>query len=108
MSNIWDYMKPAEAKPVPQDVGLRDGQLAITWNDAKQTATPARRLRQQCPCAACVDEMTNKRTLDPESVPQDVAIREVRPVGNYAVQLAFSDGHDTGIFPWPLLRELGG
>lgn len=108
MGSIWDYMKPAESKPEPSEIALRGNALAVSWNDGKQSTTPARTLRQQCPCAACVDEMTHKRTLDPASVPADIRLLEVRPTGNYAVQLAFSDGHETGLYTWPLLRELGG
>lgn len=38
---------------------------------------------------------------------EDVDIRKVEPVGNYAVRLIFDDGHDSGIYTWPVLRELG-
>jgi DUF971 family protein len=38
---------------------------------------------------------------------KDVAITAVDPVGNYAVRLTFDDGHDTGLFSWAYLRELG-
>jgi DUF971 family protein len=53
-----------------------------------------------------VDEWTNARTLDPESVPESLTIREVAPVGNYALRLVFSDQHQTGIYPWKVLREV--
>ena len=105
--SIWDYMKPAVAKAQPTDVALQgERTLSVTWSDGASTPLAARLLRQQCPCAACVDEWTNKRTLAPESVPPDIALREVRQVGNYAAQLAFSDGHQSGIYTWELLREL--
>ena len=38
---------------------------------------------------------------------KDVGIREIEPVGSYAVKLAFTDGHDTGIYSWEYLHELG-
>ena len=38
---------------------------------------------------------------------RDVAISRIEPVGNYAVRIVFDDFHDTGIFTWPYLRELG-
>jgi len=38
---------------------------------------------------------------------RDVKITRIDPVGNYAVKLVFSDGHDTGIFSWSYLRKLG-
>jgi DUF971 family protein len=106
--SIWDYMKPAATAPEAVNVELTpDQRLVVTWSDGAAMAVPARTLRQQCPCAACVDEWTHQRTLAPDSVPADVRVREVKPVGNYAVQLDFSDGHATGIFTWVLLRELG-
>jgi ATP-binding protein involved in chromosome partitioning len=37
---------------------------------------------------------------------RNVKIRELRPVGNYAVRVVFDDGHDTGLFTWPYLAEL--
>ena len=66
----------------------------------------ARTLRQQCPCAACVDEWTHQRTLDPAMVGPEVSLVEVLPAGNYALHVRFSDGHTTGIFNWKTLREL--
>jgi DUF971 family protein len=105
--SIWEYMKPAQAGPEPTRLELVGNVLAVGWSDGGAAELPARLLRQQCPCAACVDEWSHKRTLAPESVPAEIGIREVRPVGNYAAQLAFSDGHETGIFTWKLLRELG-
>ena len=105
--SIWDYMKPATPAISASDVAL-DGErtLVVTFSDGAKTPLAARLLRQQCPCAACVDEWTHQRTLKPETVPADISIRELRPVGNYAVQLAFSDGHATGIYTWVFLREL--
>jgi DUF971 family protein len=38
---------------------------------------------------------------------QDVNITAIEPVGNYAVKLTFDDGHDTGLFSWTFLREMG-
>lgn len=108
MGSIWDYMKPAAAAPEAVHVELTpDQRLVVGWSDGASMAIAARTLRQQCPCAACVDEWTHKRTLAPESVPADVRLREVKPVGNYALQLSFSDGHETGLYTWSLLRELG-
>lgn len=80
--------------------------LSLVWEDGVKTGTTAQVLRQQCPCAGCVDEWTNKRTLDPARVAADVRITQLQPVGNYALTFVFSDGHGTGIYPWKLLREL--
>jgi DUF971 family protein len=106
--SIWDYMKPAAAKVEPQDIALRaDGGIDLRWSDGRSDALAPRHLRLGCPCAACVDEWTHKPTLDPNSVPESVRVREALPVGNYALQLRFTDGHETGIYTWELLRQLG-
>ncbi len=62
-------------------------------------------LRGLCPCAACVNELTGRRMHDPKSVPSDLETRDVNLVGHYAITIAFSDGHSTGIFPFAFLRE---
>ena len=105
--SIWDYMHRAAKAPAPQSIDRApDGSLAILWDDGQTTVATARALRLGCPCARCVDEMTGQRTLDPATVPEDVAIAETTLVGNYAVRVAFSDSHDTGLFNWTLLRTL--
>ena len=107
--SFWDKLKPAAAAPptaLHMDVTSDGRVLRLHWEDGKRTASTARTLRLACPCAACVDEWTSARTLDPATVPETLTIREVNPVGNYALRLVFSDQHATGIFPWPVLREV--
>nr|WP_153867872.1 MULTISPECIES: DUF971 domain-containing protein [Myxococcaceae] len=106
--SFWDRIKPAARPPTATDVKLSpDGRtLTLGWDDGFTTHASAQHLRQQCPCAECVDEWTNKRTLDPSRVPADLAITQVQPVGNYALAFAFGDGHSTGIYHWTHLREL--
>ena len=65
-----------------------------------------RALRLACACAQCVDEWSGEGRLDPQSVPEDVHPVSVRPVGRYAIQIDWSDGHDTGIYPFQRLRAL--
>jgi DUF971 family protein len=79
--------------------------LLIDWADGHRTTYTAAELRRICPCASCVHEMTGVRLLDPSAVPDDLSHRDVRLVGNYALTLEFSDGHQTGIFSFPYLRE---
>lgn len=106
--SFWDRIKPAPKPVTATDVQLAPDAsgLSLTWDDGARTSATAQVLRQQCPCAACVDEWTNKRTLDPNRVPADIRIQTLQPVGNYALTLAFSDGHGTGIYPWRLLRDI--
>ncbi|HVE84621.1 MAG TPA: DUF971 domain-containing protein [Myxococcales bacterium] len=107
--SFWDHIKPAARPPQATAVDLSPDQkvLALAWDDGQRTQVTARALRQNCPCAECVDEWTRQRTLDPAKVPEDTRILDVRPVGNYALAFQFSDAHQTGIFNWSLLRELG-
>eukprot|EP00741_Cyanophora_paradoxa_P004288 tig00000792_g4162.t1 len=60
-------------------------------------------VRRKCRCAACVDEFTGAQILQPESVPETIKPVSISPVGNYAVSIAWSDGHPS-LFPF---RALG-
>ncbi|MGO8969570.1 MAG: DUF971 domain-containing protein [Myxococcaceae bacterium] len=106
--SFWDHIKPTALPPAAAhlEVSGEGKVLRLTWDDGVRTAVAARTLRQQCPCAACVDEWTHQRTLEPEAVSAEVTLREVRPAGNYALHVHFTDGHSTGIFNWKTLREL--
>ena len=99
-----------EARPVSLK---REGDgLKIEWSDGVTTVVPWRTLRSNCPCASCIDERVKPpdpfRVLTPQEAtagaPQPVAMR---PVGHYAYQITWNDGHDTGIYPLERLRELG-
>ena len=80
--------------------------LAIGWADGVESLIDVRALRLACGCANCVDEWSGTPLLEPDSVPADVAPRDVQSVGRYAIQIAWSDGHDTGIYPFERLRGL--
>lgn len=79
--------------------------LVIEWADGARTEYATARLRGLCPCARCVDEVTGVRVHDPSSVSDGLTHRAVELVGNYALAIAFADGHDTGIFPFRYLRD---
>jgi DUF971 family protein len=79
--------------------------LRITWGDGEHDL-PFVYLRQQCECAHCVNEWTGERILDPRSVPADISIEKMDLVGNYAVRVVWSDGHNSGLYTWSRLREL--
>ncbi len=92
----------------PAHVGpTADGRaLGIRWQDGHSSVYEPRFLRLNCPCAGCVDEMTGQRTLIPEMVPDGVYPTAIHPVGRYALQFIWSDGHDTGFFSFDYLRRL--
>jgi len=82
------------------------GALVLRWADGAEQRLGPRDLRLACRCAQCRDEMSGAPLLDPASVPLALALTRVWSVGNYALGLAFSDGHDTGIYTFKALRGL--
>ena len=92
---------------------LSGDRLLIEWNDGQRHEITFGELRSGCPCATCRE----KRAAPPEPAgllpvlsqaeARPLAILGMRPVGNYAYSIAFSDGHDTGIYTLEFLRELG-
>jgi DUF971 family protein len=90
-----------------------EGQLVIDWNDGQRRTYQVGALRGACPCATCRE----KRSQPPAPMPllpvlsaaeaRPLKLLGMKPVGNYAYAIEFSDGHDTGIFTFELLRELG-
>lgn len=91
------------------------GALVITWSDDCRTRTTAAELRKSCPCATCREKKSDGGSeSNPMMLPvislqeaQPLTINSMRPVGNYAYNIAFSDGHDSGIFTFDFLRALG-
>jgi len=81
-------------------------QLAITWSDQRTSRFGFYQLRIACQCAGCVDENTGKRILDPARIPLDIAIQDLALVGNYALRITWSDGHNTGLYTWNFLLTL--
>lgn len=81
--------------------------ITLTWEDTGETATVSNAaLRRACACALCIDEMTRAPLLDPASIPMDIHAEKVGIIGNYAVTVDWSDGHNTGFFPYSTIREL--
>jgi DUF971 family protein len=81
-------------------------ELAIRWSDGRESVYAVRELRLACGCARCIDEWTGEGRLDPSAVPEDVHPLRIERVGRYALQIEWSDGHSTGIYPFQRLREL--
>jgi prepilin-type processing-associated H-X9-DG protein len=77
--------------------------LDLTMVDGETIRLPAARLRAACKCAHCI-----RARIDgafPASF-DGIAITVVAPIGDYAINIAFSDGHARGIYPWQLLQGL--
>ncbi|HEX5106597.1 MAG TPA: DUF971 domain-containing protein [Pirellulaceae bacterium] len=99
--------------PVPINLALTDdSRLLIEWSDGARRKYGFRALRDACPCATCREKQSAPK--DPLVLPTlgagelaPLKVTGMTPVGNYAYSIAFSDGHNTGIYPLTLLRELG-
>lgn len=92
----------------PQNIRVHRDQriLELVWAPDDISQIPFRAVRQNCPCAVCVDEFTGKQLLDPDSVPEDISLLDVSLSGNYAMKFRWSDTHDSGLFTWDHLRRI--
>jgi DUF971 family protein len=99
---------------------LDNNRLLIEWDDGQRREYTPKELRDRCPCATCREQRTEKAAAPAAGKPslgmlpvlsaaetRPLAIAGMRPVGNYAYSIDFTDGHGTGIYGMELLRELG-
>ena len=101
----------AERKSVRlRNIAVAGRELALAWGDGHETYIPFDTLRAHCPCALCRAESREAAEqgslrLARGPAPGRIQIATLTPVGAYAVQIAWSDGHDTGIFAFEALRR---
>ena len=92
-------------------------ELRIVWNDGVEQLLTFKALRAGCQCANCMEkrkgDIVAKANRDPTALPvlsaaetMPLEILKMEPVGNYAYNIEFSDGHSTGVFTFDLLRSL--
>jgi DUF971 family protein len=82
--------------------------LEVAWPDVRVDRFPYRFLRSECPCASCRDEWTGERIIREASIRPDLKLEGMELIGTYAVQLAWNDGHSSGLYTWESLRQLAG
>lgn len=103
--------------PVPISIVRRETEssrpaaIEITWSDGAKASYTARLLRDACPCATCREQRAaaQPKPLLPVLAPQEMsplAVIGMKPVGQYAYSIEFSDGHSSGIYTLDYLREL--
>lgn len=119
--------------PQPTAVDLkRDERLKLTWQDGTESSLAVSLLRHHCPCANCkiardgIDPHRLMRPATPEELGEKpkkksirlgvvptsvttggpVAVERAELMGNYAIKLFFTDGHDSGIYTWKYLKSL--
>ena len=96
-------MRPANIQQIGQE-------LAIKWADGTEDFVTLEKLRRYCPCAGCKGEMDIMGNLyknpDRPLTPQAFQLRSLTPVGTYAIQPVWGDGHNTGIFSFDYLKQV--
>ena len=94
-------------EPWPTELKLDKGRrvLTVTYDDGVSFALPAEFLRVLSPSAEVQGHSPEQRVT--VAGKKSVGIARLEPVGNYAVRIVFDDGHDTGLYVWAYLRELG-
>jgi len=106
---------PQGNRALPRDIKLTraENRLSIVWQDGTASDFDMATLRKNCPCATCNSERQNRATSaelfpilrkDPGTGPPSALGAKL--VGNYALQIQWADGHDTGIYDFRLLRAL--
>lgn len=92
--------------PAPQALRhhTRTGVLEIVWDEHTSQHLHSAQLRRLCQCGDC--KSLRQQTGAAPAIPDRTSITDIRPVGTYAIQIIFSDGHERGIFPWTYLKNL--
>lgn len=93
--------------PTPQSITVHGASrvLEVGFSDGAHFRIPFELMRIYSPSAEVQGHGPGQEIL--QTGKREVDLRDLEPVGNYAVKPVFSDGHDTGIFSWDLLYELG-
>jgi len=97
-------MKPLQIKVLDKEF------LLIKWNEKSESKIGLKYLRDECPCANCKGETILLKTYRPPKPtmldPKMYTIKNILPVGAYAIQVGWQDGHNTGIYSWEYLLRL--
>lgn len=119
--NVATLITPIEihrVATIKNEAPVGDG-LEITWSDGNKQFLSSKLLREACPCATCLEARGDVRHQKPLSaarnklqvikatVDEALNLKQVSLVGNYAIELLWGDRHNTGIYSFELLRELG-
>ena len=96
---------------VPKTIKIKDKSfLEILWEDESKSSIGLKYLRDECPCATCKGETVLLKTYRPPAktmiTPEMFIIKNIETVGEYAIQITWKDGHNTGIYTYDYLREL--
>jgi DUF971 family protein len=98
--------------PEPEHIAISKSKgVKIDWKDGHHSEYPLGFLRDECPCASCTGahgtEPAATKAQDPFQLYKPaLKMVDVEPVGSYAVQIQWNDGHATGIYAYDFLRRI--
>ncbi len=97
----------SDSKPWPTELRVSPDKrlLTVTFNGGDKYSFTAEMLRVLSPSAEVQGHSPEQRVTVPNKA--NVLISQLLPVGNYAIRIVFDDGHDSGLFTWVYLAELG-
>ena len=100
-------MTPIPATVWPEDIRLSKAKnsLFVKFDNGYEVTLTAELLRVESPSAEVQGHGSGQKTTPAGKA--NVTIVAIEPVGNYAIRISFSDGHDTGLFSWDILRDYG-
>ncbi|MBF0110216.1 MAG: DUF971 domain-containing protein [Magnetococcales bacterium] len=98
--SFGSHHKPLQLRQIS-----KERRIVITWSSGETFDYTMEFLRVMCPCAKCSGHTPDQAQLIDGK--QDVTIQAITPVGHYAVKFTFSDDHDSGLYSWDTLHELG-
>lgn len=124
MSDQSDPVLPQDLAPIAIE-RIGDRAVVIRWNDGRECEWPVEKLRQVCPCASCREKKRGASKQDGSEASEEsgakpsmmlpvlsaaeaqpLRVDSMRPVGSYAYNITFSDGHSSGIYPMSLLYDI--
>ena len=100
-------MTPTPATVWPEEIRLSKAKdnLFVKFDNGYETTLTAELLRVESPSAEVQGHGSGQKTTPASKA--NVTIAAIEPVGNYAIRISFSDGHDTGLFSWDILHDYG-
>ncbi len=97
---------------MPRDLKLKraEQRLVVEWRDGHHSDFDAATLRQACPCATCREKREQRQTtalpILEVGAHDEILLSGAELMGQYAIKLIWSDGHDAGMFDYRYLRSL--
>ena len=86
---------------------IENKELYIKWDDDVESTIELKTLRRFCPCATCSEQRVSRSSsYIPLFFEDQIKVDKIFSVGSYAVGFAWKDGHNTGIYEFPLLRQI--